>query len=78
MHFMKIWTVWNPDYWIDGWVKAATAAASVATAIGLTYVRPKIIKVANAARLSEERRIKLESTNAELEHLYTQVKEVAG
>jgi hypothetical protein len=66
-HFMNIWTVWNPDYWIDGWIKAATAAASVAMAIGLVYVRPQVEEVVHAARLSQERRIRLESSNAELE-----------
>lgn len=75
-HFMEIWTVWNPDYWIDGWIKAATAAASVATAIGLLYVRPQIEEVTHAARLSEERRIKLESTHAVLESLYERVTEL--
>lgn len=75
-HFMKIWTVWNPDYWIDGWLKAGTAAASVATAIGLLFVRPQVEEVVHAARLSEERRIKLESTNAELEALYKKVKDL--
>lgn len=74
-HFINIWTVWNPDYWAAGLLKAATAAASVATAIGLIYVRPQIEEVVHAARLSEERRIRLESTNAELEKLYDKLKE---
>src|SRR4051794_12996138 len=28
-HFMDIWTVWYPAYWLDGAVRAATAVASV-------------------------------------------------
>jgi signal transduction histidine kinase len=75
-HFMSVWTVWNPDYYVDGIVKAATAAASVATAIGLLYVRPQIEDVVHAARLSEERRIRLETANAELEELYGKVTEL--
>jgi signal transduction histidine kinase len=75
-HFMSVWTVWNPDYLFDGIVKAATAAASVATAIGLLFVRPQIEAVVHTARLSEERRIQLESKNAELEALYMRVKEL--
>jgi signal transduction histidine kinase len=74
-HFVKIWTVWNPDYILDGAVKAATAAASVATAIGLLYMRPQVEAVVHAARLSEERRIRLESTHAELEAMYARVRE---
>lgn len=74
-HFMEIWTAWNPDYIFEGVVKAATAAASVATAIGLFYVRPQVEEVVYAARLSEERRIKLESTHAELEAMFARVRE---
>ena len=73
-HFMSVWTVWNPDYFLDGLVKAATAAASVATAIGLLFVRGQVEEVVHAARLSEERRVRLESTHAELEALYRKVK----
>lgn len=73
-HFMEVWTIWNPDYWLSGAVKAATAVASVATAIGLVYVKPQIEEVVHAARLSEERRVRLESTNAELAGLYEKLK----
>ena len=75
-HFMNVWTVWNPDYVLDGMVKAATAAASVATAIGLVFVRPQVEEVVHTARLSEERRVRLESAHAELEALYRKVKEL--
>ncbi len=75
-HFMKIWTVWHPDYLLDGLVKLATAAASVATAIGLLYIRPQIEQTVAAARLSEERRVELERAHTELEALYRKVKEL--
>jgi signal transduction histidine kinase len=73
-HFMGVWTIWNPDYFADGLLKAATALASVATAIGLLYVRPQITEMVAAARLSEERRLHLERANAELEALYKKVR----
>jgi len=75
-HFMKIWTVWHPDYLLDGVIKLATAAASVATAIGLLYIRPQIEQTVAAARLSEERRVELERAHTELEALYRKVKEL--
>lgn len=75
-HFMAVWTVWHPDYWLAGMIKGATAAASVATATGLFYIRPQVEEVVHAARLSEERRIQLESTNAELGSLYKKIKEM--
>src|SRR6185369_17259987 len=31
-HFMEVWVVWEPVYWMSGCVKVVTAAASVATA----------------------------------------------
>jgi signal transduction histidine kinase len=72
-HFMGIWTVWYPDYLLDGVIKAATAAASVATAIGLLYVRPQVMQTVLAARVSEERRVQLEAAHTELEGLYRKV-----
>lgn len=75
-HFMKIWTVWTPDYVADGLLKAATAIASVATAIGLVYVKPQIERVVRDARLSEERRIRMEAAHAELETMFDRVKEL--
>ena len=75
-HFMKIWTVWNPDYLADGLLKVATAIASVATAVGLFAVRSKVEAMVLAARLSEERRVKLESAHAELQALHSQVSQI--
>lgn len=75
-HFMSVWTVWNPDYVLDGLIKAATAAASVATAVGLFFVKPQVEEVVHTARLSEERRIRLESTHAELSALYQKIKDL--
>ena len=31
-HWMEVWTLWEPQYWLAGVVKAITAAASVPTA----------------------------------------------
>lgn len=75
-HFMSIWTVWNPDYLVDGVIKVATAAASVITAIGLMYLQPQIRETVAAARLSEVRRIELEAAHASLEALYRKVTEM--
>ena len=75
-HFVAVWTVWNPDYVASGLVKGATAAASVATAVGLFMVRPQLESVVTAARLSEQRRVELENTYAELQALYQKNKEL--
>lgn len=75
-HLMQIWTVWQPDYIAEGLLKAATALASVATAIGLLVIKPRIQDVVQAARLSGERREELERAHAELKTLYAKVKEL--
>lgn len=42
-HLISIWTVWTPDYRIEGVFKALTAAASVATAVALWPLLPKAL-----------------------------------
>ena len=42
-HVMEVWTLWHPDYWLSGVIKAITAAASVSTAVLLVRVVPKAI-----------------------------------
>jgi signal transduction histidine kinase len=75
-HYMEVWTLWEPDYWISGAVKLVTAFASVATGLYLVQAKPTIAAVATSARLAEERRIELEAKNRELERLYAHVKEL--
>ncbi|WP_162525171.1 sensor histidine kinase [Rariglobus hedericola] len=66
-HFMEVWVIWEPVYWLSGYVKVITAAASVATAIVLFPLVPKIFKLIESARKSEERRLEIEQLNQELE-----------
>ncbi len=65
-HFMEVWNLWKADYWLAGFVKVLTAAASIATGVWLIRIKPQIIAFAQAAKLSEERRELLETTNVEL------------
>jgi signal transduction histidine kinase len=66
-HFMGIYTLWFPNYWLDAFIKIVTAVASVATAVLIFPVFPRIIGFAAAAKLSEERKQKLEALNSQLE-----------
>jgi len=50
-HFMSVWTLWNPDYGLEALIKAATAAASVLTAIALWPLLPQAIALPSAAAL---------------------------
>lgn len=66
-HFMEVWVIWEPVYWLSGYIKVVTAAASVATAIALFPLVPKIFTLIDSARQSEKRRIEIEQLNQELE-----------
>ncbi|PTX90724.1 ATP-binding protein [Opitutus sp. ER46] len=66
-HFMEVWVIWHPVYWLSGYVKVVTAAASVATAIALFPLVPRIFALIAAARESEVRRVEIERLNTDLE-----------
>ncbi|MBK1659339.1 PAS domain-containing sensor histidine kinase [Paracraurococcus ruber] len=51
-HFMSIWTLWNPDYGLQGAMKAVTALVSVATAILLWPLLPRVLALPSAAELA--------------------------
>jgi signal transduction histidine kinase len=72
-HAMEIWTLWHPDYWVAGVIKAVTAAASVPTAILLAQLLPQALNLPTPEQwrlaheeLSRAHRV-LEEANAELE-----------
>jgi len=52
-HLMALWTLWNPDYWLEGGVKAITAAASVPTAILLYRLVPQAVALPSTRELRE-------------------------
>jgi signal transduction histidine kinase len=66
-HFMEVWVIWDPVYWLSGYVKVITAAASAATALALFPLVPKVFRLVEAARQSEARRVEIEQLNEELE-----------
>jgi PAS domain S-box-containing protein len=69
-HLLGIWTVWNPDYRLDGVVKLATGLVSVSTAVALWRVMPIAIALQTPAQLRREvalRTGELRAANARLE-----------
>ena len=50
-HVFGIWTLWYPDYVMEGAVKGFTALASVATAIGLWPLLPKALALPSPEQL---------------------------
>ncbi|MFA6053361.1 MAG: PAS domain S-box protein, partial [Methylobacter sp.] len=44
-HLMSIWTIWHPDYWLDGLIKFATALVSIVTALLIWPLIPKVLQL---------------------------------
>ena len=53
-HILGIWTLWHPDYWLSGFIKAVTAFVSVCTAILLIPLMPKALALPSPAQLELE------------------------
>lgn len=70
-HLVEVWNVWHGAYWLAGFVKAITAIASVATALYVVPIKPKVLRLTEQAALAEQRRFELEKKNIELEQLYS-------
>jgi PAS domain S-box-containing protein len=51
-HYMEIWTLWTPTYWLSGVIKAITALASVPTAVLLIRLVPKALVIPTPEQLS--------------------------
>lgn len=55
-HLLSIWTVWNPDYYLEGFVKVFTAGISLVTAIVLWPVVYKVLALPNLFVLQDVNR----------------------
>ncbi|MEO7336045.1 MAG: ATP-binding protein [Caldimonas sp.] len=51
-HWIEVWTVWHPDYWLSANVKMITAVASVLTAVALVRLVPMILAIPTLAALT--------------------------
>ncbi|WP_254565803.1 PAS domain S-box protein [Oscillatoria sp. HE19RPO] len=59
-HLMEVWTLWRPDYWISGSIKALTAGISLLTALKMVPTLPAALALPRA-------KAELEATNQALE-----------
>src|ERR1700694_3854347 len=50
-HLMGVWTLWFPDYRVDGGIKAVTALLSIGTAIAIWKVRPLALALPSTGQL---------------------------
>jgi PAS domain S-box-containing protein len=56
-HVMGVWTLWFPDYRLDGGIKAVTALLSVGTAIAIWKVMPHALALPSTAQLEHANRL---------------------
>ncbi|MEH2119291.1 ATP-binding protein [Nostoc sp.] len=56
-HLIDIWTLWHPDYWIAGSLKALTAIISIYTAFALFYLIPQALTLPSPAQLEAINRV---------------------
>lgn len=52
-HLVDIVTIWRPIYYFEGWVKAFTAVMSVATAVLVVKLLPKLVSLPSPASLQD-------------------------
>jgi PAS domain S-box-containing protein len=71
-HFFDVWTLWHPDYGIQGVVKAITAAISLITAAMLWPLVPRLLQMPSRAQLrhaNEQLSSQIRERNGALERL---------
>jgi PAS domain S-box-containing protein len=71
-HFFDVWTLWHPDYGIQGGVKAITAAISFTTAAMLWPLVPRLLLLPSRTQLrqvNEELSNQIRERNGALERL---------
>jgi PAS domain S-box-containing protein len=55
-HVMGIWTLWRPDYWLDGGIKLLTAVVSIGTAFAMWRAMPLALAVPSTGQLERANR----------------------
>lgn len=53
-HLIKIWTIWHPDYWMEGAIDLATGVLSIVAAILLWPLVPRALALPSPAQLEAE------------------------
>lgn len=55
-HLLDIVTIWNPIYYLQGWQSALTAVVSIATAVAIVPLVPKLLAMRTPEELEEANR----------------------
>lgn len=74
-HFMDVWVIWRPSYWIDVSIRLVCAVASLGTAVLILPLAPRAMALADTARLAHARGLRVEELNRDLAALYEKTRE---
>jgi signal transduction histidine kinase len=75
-HFMDVWVIWSPRYWLDGGVRLVTALASLGTAAVLPLLLPHAIRLVNGAQRMRRQGVALEAALNDLSTMYSRAREL--
>lgn len=50
-HIVEIWTLWQPNYWVSGFIKAITSFISFYTALDLIPLMPQVLNLPSGDKL---------------------------
>ncbi|MBK1841746.1 PAS domain-containing protein [Azospirillum sp. YIM B02556] len=72
-HFLSVWTLWTPDYVLEGLVKLITAFASLGTAAALWWLMPRLLALPSPRELEASNRALAQevATRREMENRYS-------
>jgi len=76
-HLMEIWTLWHPNYWLSGLLKAITALASVYTAWALVSLLPQALALPSLAIARERLESEIVERQQAVEQLGQSLKELS-
>lgn len=75
-HFMDVWVIWEPRYWLDAGLRAVTAAASVGTAFMLPRFVPEALVLLRGAQRLRREGIALAAAMDDLSTMYARTREL--
>lgn len=74
-HVLEVWTLWHPDYWLSGGMKAITALVSLYTALELIPVLPQALALPSPTALATMNKT-LEAEVLERKHAEKEIQEL--
>jgi len=77
-HFMHVLVLLTPVYWLDAYLRGVTAVVSVATAVALPTLIPRVSNLLNVERALIEKQEQLEQTNVALQEAVARAEVLAA